>query len=134
MKRLYDEENYTMDEDDDEFSGYSIDDEVSIYKTIAAATEPEQETEATPIPQNEQTVILFEAQTAGLSDGKELKLHFSGNECTVYFGSKKVGILKSAYVIKLKAERGGQKVKAYYKADVPPMVRLVFGNEGEYIK
>ena len=133
MRRLYDEENDAMDEDDDEFAGYDIDDQVSIFKTISQAAEPEQETEATPIPENEQTVILFDAQTAGIPDGKEVSLQFDGDNCSVKCGGRKIGVFKPAYVIKLKAERSGQKVKAYFKQDIPPMVKLIFGEEGEVI-
>ena len=135
MKRIYDEENDAPYEEDDDFglAGYDIDDQVSIFKTISDAIEREQMPEATPIPENEQTVILFEAQTAGLADGKEVSLKFDGDNCAVTCGNRKIGVFKPAYVVKLKAERGGQKVKAYFKADTPPMVRLVFGDEGEVI-
>lgn len=133
MRGIYDEENDAMDEEEDEFAGYDIDDRVSIFKTISEVIENEQETEATPLPKNEQTVILFEAQTAGMTDGKEVTLEFDGDDCAVKCGGKKIGVFKSAFVVKLKAERSGQKVKAYYKAEVPPMVRLVFGDDGEVI-
>jgi len=45
----------------------------------------------------------------------------------VFFGDKKVGGLRPAYVKKLKAERGGQNARVFYKAAVPPMARIVFG-------
>ena len=135
MKRIYDEENDMLDDDEDDFgrAGYDIDEQESVYNIISKAIANEEMPEATPIPENEQTVILFEAQTAGLIDGKELTLEFDGNNCTVKCGNRSVGVFKSAYVIKLKAERSGQKVKAYFKADTPPMVRLIFGEEGEVI-
>ena len=135
MKRIYDEENDEFDDEEDDFgrAGYDIDEQESVFRIISNAIANEQMPEATPIPQNEQTVILFEAQTAGVTDGKEVTLEFSGDNCSVKCGNRKIGVLKSAYVVKLKAERGGQKVKAYFKQDTPPMVRLVFGEEGEVI-
>ena len=135
MKRIYDEENDDFDEEDDDFgrAGYDIDEQESVFKIISAAIEREQMPDATPIPQNEQTVILFEPQTAGVADGKEVSLKFDGDNCAVMSGNRKIGVFKSAYVTKLKAERSGQKVKAYFKQDVPPMIKLIFGDEGEVI-
>ena len=135
MKRIYDEENDEFDEEDDDFgrAGYDIDEQESVFKILSDAIANEQMPEATPIPENEQTVILFEAQTAGLADGKEVSLKFDGDNCAVTCGNRKIGVFKSAYVVKLKAERSGQKVKAYFKQDTPPMVRLVFGDDGEVI-
>ena len=122
--KIYDEENMTYDDEVDEMAGYTMVEDHSIFRI--KVTEPEPETIASPIPQNEQTVILAEPNVATLKDGQELTLTFA-DACTVLHGKKKVGSLKDAYVQKLRAERGGQKAKVYYKQTVPPMVRIVFG-------
>lgn len=131
--RIYDEENLDFDDDefDGEMAGYSLDEENSIFGQLAP--EKDGETLATPIPQNEQTVLLCEPKVAGLKDGSPLNLRFTRNDgCEVYAGNKKAGELKAAYVKKLKAERGGQNALAYFKLTVPPMARIVFG-EGDPI-
>ncbi len=125
--KIYDEENQNPYEDDDEdYEGYSIDEKYAVFDD--PLPEPDPETVATPIPENEQTVILFAPQVAGLADGKELALHFADGECELRNGAKRVGCFKAAYVKKLCVERGGQCARAYYKADIPPMVRIVFGD------
>lgn len=124
--KIYDEENFPYDDAEDDMSGYTVIDDHSIYKLLVSEDEPE--TIATPIPENEQTVILSEPSTARLHDGDELELQFAAeNGCNVCLHGKKVGSLKPAYIKKLKTERGGQNVRVYYKSDVPPMIKLVFG-------
>lgn len=125
-RRIYDEENMSQDEMEDDMAGYAVVDDNSIFKMFIPEAEPE--TIATPIPENEQTVILADAQTARLHDGDELTLLFVDDDCTVQAAGKKVGSLKQAYVKKLKAERGGQSARVYYKQTTPPMVRIVFGD------
>lgn len=127
--KIYDEENMPYDEDEEDFAGYTMVDDNSIFKVYAENAE--EETIATPIPENESTVIICNPQVAGVPDGKELTVEF-GDECRIYFGNKCIGTLKEAFVRKLKAERGGQNAKVYYKKEAPPMVRLVFG-EGDPI-
>ena len=124
-RRIYDEEN-AQDEMDDDMAGYDVVEDNSIFKTFIPEAEPE--TIATPIPENEQTVILADPKTARLHDGDELTLLFVGDDCTVQSAGKSVGTLKQAYVKKLKAERGGQSARVYYKLTTPPMVRIVFGD------
>ncbi len=131
--RIYDEENLVNDEDEDEMAGYTVEDANSVFN-IAVSDSEEEETIATPIPQNEQTVILSEPSVGTLRDGAPLKLKFDGEACDVYSGSKKAGSLKPAYVKKLKSERGGQKAEVFYKKDIPPMIRIVFGNGEEIPK
>ncbi|MDE6397920.1 MAG: hypothetical protein K2L51_01215 [Clostridiales bacterium] len=128
--KIYDEENTAFDDDLDEMAGYTVNDEHSIFKKFAP--EPETQTVATPLPQNEQTVIMVEPNVARLRDGQELALAFTEEGCNVLCADKKVGGLKAAYASKLRAERGGQCARVYYKQTVPPMVRIVFG-EGEKI-
>lgn len=128
--RIYDEENTAFDDDLDDMAGYTVNDEHSIFRKFVP--EPEPETVATPIPQNEQTVILAEPNVSRLRDGQELALAFTEAGCNVLNADKKVGALKAAYVAKLRAERGGQCARVYYKQTAPPMVRIVFG-EGEKI-
>lgn len=128
--RIYDEENLQFDDGDDDFAGYTLVDENSIFKMYSP--EKDEETIASPIPENEQTVILAEAQTASLKDGALLTLQFDGESCDVFWEKKKVGSLKPAYIKKLKVERGGQCARVTFKKDVPPMVRLTFG-EGALI-
>lgn len=123
--KIYDEENLPFDDGDEDMSGYTVVDDNSIFKLFVP--EPEEETIASPIPQNEQTVILSDPSVAKLHDGDELTLRFCGEDCGVFFGDKKVGGLRPAYVKKLKAERGGQNARVFYKAAVPPMARIVFG-------
>lgn len=128
--KIYDEENLSYDGDEEEeFNGFTLNEEHSIFNVAKAAREENTPVWASPIPENEQTVILFEPSVAGIKDGAEVTLAFSGDACAV-MAKKKIGILKEAFVKKLKAERGGTGVRAYYKAATPPMVRLVFG-EGE---
>ena len=130
--KIYDEENPNLDgEEEEEFSGYTMIEEHSIFNVAKAAREENEPGWASPIPQNEQTVILFEASVAGVKDGAPVTLSFCGNACTVT-AKKKIGVFKEAFVKKLRTERGGTGVRAYFKADTPPMVRLVFG-EGEVI-
>ena len=129
--KIYDEENLPYDGDEEEFDGYTLVEDHSIFNLTAAAHEENTESWATPIPENEQTVLLFEPSVAGVKDGAALTLNFCGDTCTVS-AKKKIGILKEAFVKKLKAERGGQNARAFYKAATPPMVRLVFG-EGDPI-
>lgn len=128
MKRLSDDDTPLDEDDGDEFAGYSVEEGHSIFYSHVAAEE--EETIATPIPQNEQTVILCDPKVAGVKDGDELNLKFDGDNCTVYFGARAVGTLKPAYIRKLKAERGGQKANVYFKKTTPPMVRLTFGDDG----
>ena len=128
--RMYDE-NYSLDDGDDEFAGYTVVDENSIYKKFAAEEE-EQETIATPIPQNEQTVLLNEPHTGGLKDGVPLEMKFTEDNCILSFNGKQIGVFRPAYIKKLKIEREGQKISAFYKAVEPPMVLIVFG-EGTVI-
>ena len=123
--RIYDEENPLTDGDDDEMSGYTVIEENSIYKLFR--TEEPGETVATPIPDNEQTVIICEPSVSRISDGDELSLVFDGDNCAIKNGAKKVGSLKPAYVKKLKTERGGALFRVFYKLTTPPMVRIVFG-------
>ena len=52
--------------------------------------------EATPIPDNEQTVIICEPSVSRISDGDELSLVFDGDNCAIKNGVKKVGSLKRA--------------------------------------
>lgn len=122
--RIYDEENMSLDDDVDEMAGYTVLEGHSIFRL--KTPQPEPETVASPIPQNEQTVILDRPDVARLKDGQELTLAF-GQTCAVLYNGKTVGGLKDAYVKKLCAERGGQCAKVYYKHTVPPMVRIVFG-------
>lgn len=124
--KIYDEENLPYDTEEEEFDGYTLVEDHSIFNVHEAAREVSDESYATPLPENEQTVILFEPSVAGIKDGASLSLTFSGDTCVVT-AKKKIGILKEAFVKKLKAERGGQGVRAFYKAATPPMVRLVFG-------
>ncbi len=123
--KIFDEENRELEEEN-EFDGYSFDDAHSVFNVRLAATADEGEEYRTPLPENEQTVILFEPDVAGIKDGQEVTLLFDGNACTLFAG-KKIGVFKEAFVKKLRLERGGQGCRAFYKADVPPMVRLLFG-------
>lgn len=125
MKRIYDEENVPYEDEEDDMTGYTLNEENSIFKKFIP--EPEPETIASPIPQNEQTVILADPHTAGLKDGQELSIVFD-ETCRILDGTRTVGTLKAAYAAKLCAARGGQKTRVYYKAATPPMVRLVFGD------
>ena len=117
--RIYDEENLYDDILDDDMSGYTVVDDNSIFKLLAP--EPDPETIASPIPENEQTVILCEPSVSCVADGQELG-------CDVFASGKRIGCFKSAYVKKLKNERGGQLASAFYKNSVPPMIKLVFGS------
>lgn len=128
--KIYDEENLPYDEADEDMLGYTVVDEHSIYKSFAP--EPEPETIATPIPENEQTVILSEPKVAGVRNEAKLELRFSPEGCCVFCGEKKIGCLKEAFVKKLLVERGGQKAEAFFRSDIPPMVRIVFG-EGDVL-
>lgn len=122
---MFDEENRES-EDENEFEGYSFDDEHSVFNVKLAAAAEDDAQYRTPLPENEQTVILFEPNVAGIKDGAEVTLGFDGNTCTVFAG-KKIGVFKEAFVKKLRTERGGQGCRAFFKADVPPMIRLMFG-------
>lgn len=123
---IYDEENINFDEADDEMSGYTVIEENSIFQEMFPEKDPE--TIATPIPENEQTVILCEPDVARLKDGDVLSLDFGAdNSCNVLCGDKKIGYLKSAYVRKLKADRGEQLASVFFKLAVPPMIRIKFG-------
>lgn len=129
--KIYDEENMPYDDNDDDMAGYTLVDDNSIFRIFTPEVEPE--TIASPIPQNESTVILDSPSVAGLADGQKLSLQFGENSCTVKSGTRKIGGLKPAYLAKLKSERGGQKATVFYKKTTPPMVRLVFGEEGTVI-
>lgn len=126
-------DDMSADEDEDEFDGFSIDNTHSVFYSHVKQQLEEEETIATPIPQNEQTVILCDPNAAGVKDGELLALKFDGDNCAVYSGARKIGTLKSAYVQKLKTERGGQKANVYFKKTTPPMVRIVFCDDGEIV-
>lgn len=128
MKRLSDDDTPIDEDDGDEFAGFTVDEGRSIFYSRVAPED--EETIATPIPQNEQTVILCDPKVAGVKDGDELDLKFDGDNCTVYFNSRAIGTLKPAYIRKLRAERGGQKARVYFKKTTPPMVRITFGDDG----
>ena len=129
--QIYDEENIMFDEEDDDMAGYTLEDTHSIFTKIVAPEE--EETVASPIPQNEQTVILCDPSVARLHEGDVLSLLFKDEDgCDVMYKEKKIGGLKPAYVVKLKAEHGGDKATVYFKLPTPPMIRIVFG-EGEEI-
>lgn len=131
---LFDEEpikeNIMVDDsDDDEFEGFTIIDENEAYRRklmAAAAEEAEPETIATPVPENEQTVLVDNAKFALLQKGQPLSLVLSGDSGSVYNGETKAADLKPAYVKKLTAERGGQYVYVTLHEKNPPMVRLQF--------
>ena len=129
--KIYDEENMPYDDGDDDMAGYTFVEDNSIFKLITPEVEPE--TIASPIPENESTVILDSPSVAGIADGAQLSLEFSENGCTVKSGARKIGALKPAYLAKLKQERAGQKATVFYKKTTPPMVRLVFGDKGTVI-
>ncbi len=125
MRRVYDEENMPYEDAEEEFDGYTVVDDHSIFNVgVIAAVEPKGW--ASPLPENETTVILFEPNVRGVKDGDKLKLQFDGENCSVH-KTAKIGILKPAFVKKLIADRGGTPYEAFYKASTPPMVRLVFG-------
>ena len=124
--QIYDEENINLDDADDEMSGYTVVEDNSIFNNLIL--QDEEQTIASPIPENEQTVILSDPDVIRLGDGAPLTLEFTdGDSCSVFSYTKKVGGLKSAYVKKLKTERGGQKASAFFKQTAPPMIRIVFG-------
>lgn len=127
MRKIYDEENQNpYDDDDKEFDGFEMDDSVSVFRTYIREA-IESVTEATPIPEGEQTVILADPSVAGIADGAQVTPIFSGETCDMYSGARKIGSLKAAFVRKLYVERGGQLATVYFKKDTPPMVRIVFG-------
>lgn len=133
--KIYDEENMPYDGEEEEFDGYTLIDDHSIFNVQEvvqeAVREEVPEEWMTPLPENEQTVLLCAPSVAGVKDGAALTLAFKGDGCVVS-AKKKIGTFKEAFVKKLKAERGGQSVRAFYKAATPPMVRLMFG-EGDCV-
>lgn len=129
---IFDEEE-TFDEDGDEFAGYTVIDENEEYRRKIASrfqAEPEIETIATPIPQNEQTVLVDNAHFFALNLGAPLKLTVNENNAeysaAVFANSEKVADLKPAYVKKLLAERGGTFASAFVHDKTPAMIKLVF--------
>ena len=138
MKKDYDENNRPDDDDsdEDEFAGYSITDdegqeverEGKKKKKISYDDASDEPVEASPIPENEQTVLIDNAHIFGLSEGDMLSLHITGEEsASVFLGAEKVGDLKSAFVKKLLVDRRGWHVRCFFhSAAVPVMVRLVY--------
>lgn len=129
----YYEDDNTLLEDDggesEEFSGYTVYDDDEIYrrKILAAAVlQEEEETIASPIPQNEQKVIVDNAIFFGLTEGTDLDLVLSATGGYVEFNGKKVGDLKPAFVAKLKETRDKSYVKTSLYTIDPPMVKLEF--------
>lgn len=122
---IYDEENYEYADDDDDMAGYSLINEHSIFKT--PLTEPDPETIASPIPENEQTVLLCDPKTTLVPDGAALTFTFGENDtCAVLYSGKQIGTLKPAFVQKFKAERAAAPYTVFFKKTVPPMIRIVY--------
>ncbi len=137
----YKENNYISsdyeDEDEDEFGGYSIVDasgaDISeIKKIYKKAVEEDEPTIATPIPENEQTVIIENVSFILPKTGRQLSLKLSAAQGEVWDKKIKVGELKAAFVKKLYETRAGQFARVFMHSDVAPvMVRLVFTDKPE---
>lgn len=116
------------DESGGELSGYTVFDENEEYlKKVLKETEAEEETIASPIPENEQKVIVDDAFFFGVQLNDMLTPDF--NEGVIYKfceKSERLAKFKPAFLAKLKTERAGQWVKVTYYCESPSMVKLEF--------
>ncbi|MCL2798086.1 MAG: hypothetical protein FWD58_08560 [Firmicutes bacterium] len=139
MRKHYNDENNPYndaDEDDeDEFAGYAITDEdgreverEDKKKKKSYDDTPEEPVEASPIPKDEQTVMIDNARVASLGKGDALTLKITGAESAeVHGGSEKAGDLKPAYVKKLLETREGWYARCFlHSASFPVMVKIKF--------
>ena len=138
MKRHYDENNpFDADEEDeDEYAGYVITDESGREveredkkkKKKSYDDGKDEPVEASPIPKDEQTVMIDNASVAGLSEGDALALKITGGEsASVYAGKEKAGDLKPAFVKKLLESRKEWYAQCFlFSASAPVMVKIKF--------
>ena len=145
MRNHYNENNPVEDadeeEDEDEFSGYAITDdsgrEVERGKKKKKKSYDDQDdskdepVEASPIPENEQTVMIDNARVSRLNEGDALTLKITGEQSGEVHGeSGKVGDLKPAYVRKLSENRKGWYAQCFlYSASAPAMVKIKFSEK-----
>ena len=138
MKKRYDDElnPYGDEEDDgDEFAGYAITDDTGREveredkRKKRSYDEPADEpVEASPIPKDEQTVMVDNARVSGMGEGDALTLIITGEESAeLHAESEKVGSLKPAYVKKLLETRSGWYAQCFiFSASAPVMVKIKF--------
>ena len=145
MRKHYDENNPNEEagevDDEDEFAGYAITDDAGREveredkkkKKITYAEKYDEPVEASPIPKDEQTVMIDNARLAGLSEGDALSLHITGCESAEVLGAGgKAGDLKPAYVKKLLESRGGWYAQCFlHSASAPVMVKIKFFEKPE---
>jgi hypothetical protein len=137
---IFDDENERDDGDDgDEYEGFAVTDDTGAEMDVerkktkrekAAVWDDGETVEASPIPKNEQTVLLDKPSVADLADGTALTLCIDGETAAVYFKKEKAGELKPAFVKKLLEERAGFFARCVLvSASAPVMVKLFFSTE-----
>jgi len=138
MRRHYDENNsFEADDeaDDDEFAGFAITDDTGKEflredgkKKKSYDDGDDEPVEASPIPENEQTVLIDNAKVSELAEGGALTLVIGGEEsAALYAGDEKAGDLKPAFVKKLLENRKGWYARCFlFSVSAPVMVKIKF--------
>lgn len=125
---VFDEESVVMDNEEDEYNGFEIYDANDVYRRkimLEALRAADEETIASPIPENEQKVIVDNAHFFGLSEGARLKIVLSGGGIVEHNG-KKIADLKPAFVARLIEKRGGSFARVTLYSFDPPMIKMEF--------
>ncbi len=135
---IYDDENdlYNDGDDGDEYEGFSVTDATGAEMDVSRPEKKKRKkeswddgetVEASPIPENEQTVMIDEPNVAELSPGAPLTLVVSGETVSVFSGETKAGSLKPAFVKKLSETRKGLHAECtLFSVSAPVMVKLKF--------
>jgi|GEM_PF-2048872 len=146
MSHIYDENNLEHDTDQEtnnEFDGFSVLDmndgeEVLQFKETSVEAQPKklkeenyddgETVEASAIPDNEQTVMIDNANLSGLRLGDSVTLKIiNATSIAVYAGEKKVGDFKPAFCQKLLETRVDTYVECSVYATAPfAMIKLKF--------
>lgn len=121
---VFDEEPDEME--DDELSGFQVVDREKLF--AAVIIDKEEETIASPIPENEQKALVFDADFDALKEDMPLALGCDGDGAYLTHDNKKVCALKAAFAAKLKETRGGQYARITVCSLEPPMIRLQYSS------
>lgn len=123
-------------EEENEFSGFSIVDEsgldINEIKKIVKDAEEDEPAIATPIPENEQIVIVDNAGLLIPDAGEKLDIKISKVAGSVFYKKMKVGDFKPAFLARLYETREGSFVKAFlHSNEAPVMVKLIFSSDND---
>jgi hypothetical protein len=132
------DDDLETEEDADEYEGYSLvdenGDEINGRKSKKKKKESYDDgetVEASPIPLNEQLVIVDNPNISGLDTGARLTLRITDDKTGgVYHGEIKAGDFKSAFIDRLLWNREGSYCECIlHSAAAPVMVKLIFYEE-----